>query len=212
MSQRSLPEQQIIALAGVAQAARIVDQVARTGTWPEPFLEASIQSLFAFDAPDVESVYGNLQGVKLGLQNLAACLATQGDESTAGTMRYLMAILKLEREFARRDDLQQVVHSRLQHTHYKATHFSRDTVELCANVAGIYEDTLSSLRFRIKVSGSAQHLADNRNAQVVRTLLLAGVRAAHLWRQLGGRRWRLLLNRGGSRDIALELSRELGIR
>lgn len=212
MTERSVEMQQVIALAGVAQAARIVDQVACTGTWPEPFLDASIHSLFAFDAPDVESVFGNLQGVKLGLQNLAACLAPQSDEATAGTMRYFMAILRLERQFAARGDLQEIIHSRLQHTHYKAQHFSKETNELCANVAGIYEDTLSTLKFRVKVSGSAQHLANQRNAEVIRTLLLAGVRAAHLWRQLGGRRWRLLLARSATRSQALALSRELGIR
>ena len=212
MTTRTAQQQQVIALAGVAQAARMVDQVARTGTWPEPFLEASIHSLFAFEAPDAESVYGNLQGVKLGLQNLAACLSSAPDEVAAGTLRYFMAILKLERAFAARPEMQQAVHSRLQHTHYKATHFSSNANELCANIAGIYEDTLSTLRFRVKVTGSAQHLANQRNTEVVRTLLMAGVRAAHLWRQLGGRRWRLVLNRGATRNEAMALSRELGIR
>jgi high frequency lysogenization protein len=212
MTETDNAQDQVIALAGVAQAARIVDQVARTGTWPEPFLEASIHSLFTFEPPDVASVYGNLQGVKLGLQNLAACLANRPDEATGATMKYFMAILKLEREFSRRSDLQEIVHSRLQHTHYKATHFTRQTNEVCASIAGIYEDTLSTLNFRVKVTGSAQHLANERNAEVVRALLMAGVRAAHLWRQLGGSRWRLLLSRGKTRAIALELSRELGIR
>lgn len=212
MNERTVLENQVIALAGVAQAARMVDQVARTGTWPEPFLEASIHSLFTFDPPDTAAVFGNLQGVKLGLQNLAACLSTSPDETTQATLRYLMALLKLEREFAANATLQQKVRSRLEHTHYKATHFSSHSLNLCANVAGIYEDTFSKLKFRVKITGSAQHLANKRNTEVVRTLLLAGVRAAHLWRQLGGRRWRLLVARGQARDVAAALSRELGIR
>jgi high frequency lysogenization protein len=40
--------------------------------------------------------------------------------------------------------------------------------------------------------------------------LLAGVRAAHLWRQLGGRRWRLAIHRSAVRQTAATLSRELG--
>ncbi len=95
MTLRSSLEQQTLALAGVAQAARIVDQASRTGTYPLPFLEASIHSLFSFDAPDVESVYGNIQGVKLGLDSLAAGLNTGGDTSSTAMMQYAFAILHL---------------------------------------------------------------------------------------------------------------------
>ena len=44
---------QTLALAGVAQAARIVDQLSRTGTYPVDYLEASLHSLFSFEASDV---------------------------------------------------------------------------------------------------------------------------------------------------------------
>jgi len=205
-------ENQTIALAGVAQVARIVDQLSRTGSYPLEFLEASIHSLFSFDAPDVDAVYGNVQGVKLGLQNLAAGLAAQGDESTASMTRYLLAILHLERKFAGRPDLQEVVHARLAHASYKATHFASHVNEICHSVAAIYADTLSTLSFRIKITGSAQHLQNEANAEIIRALLLAGVRSAFLWRQLGGRRWKLILQRGRVRDTAFQLSREMGIR
>ncbi len=212
MSTRPVIENQTIALAGVAQAARIVDQVSRTGSYPLEFLEASIHSLFSFDAPDVDSVFGNVQGVKLGLQNLAAGLATGGDESTATLMRYLFSMLHLERKFAANPAMQQVVHQRLEHARYKATHFAGHVNEVCHSVAAIYSDTLSTLSFRIKVTGSAQHLSNEANAEIIRAVLLAGVRSAFLWRQLGGRRWKLALQRGQIRTTAIELSRELGIR
>ena len=70
-------EQQAIALGGVAQAARIVDQISKTGSYPLDFLEPSIQSLFAFDAQSIEEIYGGVSGVKLGLQNLSSVLATR---------------------------------------------------------------------------------------------------------------------------------------
>jgi len=49
MTERTVIEQRTLALAGVAQAARIVDLAAKTGSWPAPFVETSIQSLFCFD-------------------------------------------------------------------------------------------------------------------------------------------------------------------
>ena len=93
MSDRTRIANQTIALAGVAQCARIVDQISRTGSYPLEFLEASIHSLFSFDAPDVDAVFGNVQGVKLGLQSLAAGLSSASDPSTAHQMRYLFSIL-----------------------------------------------------------------------------------------------------------------------
>lgn len=212
MPDRSVLEQQTIALAGVAQAARIVDQVSQTGSYPLPFLEASIQSLFSFDAPDIDAVYGNLQGVKLGLQTLAEGLSNATDSHSIATMRYLLAILHLERKFSRRGDLQSVVHSRLQHASYKAQHFAGHVNEVCHSCAGIYQDTISTLSFRIKITGSAQHLQNTTNADVIRAVLLAGIRSAFLWRQLGGSRWRLALQRGKVRQTAFDLSREMGIR
>ena len=102
---------QTLALAGVAQAARIVDQLSRTGTYPVDYLEASLHSLFSFEASDVAEVFGTIQGVKLGLQNLAAGLAPGGDETTGAMMRYFFAILHLEGKFNARPDLQEIVHS-----------------------------------------------------------------------------------------------------
>ena len=211
MTERSLLEQRTVALAGVAQAARIVDLAAKTGSWPLPFVEASIHSLFSFDPEGVETVFGTPQGIRLGLEQLSACLGLSQDEASADTLRYTLAILQLERRFAGRDDLQAIVHSRLKHTAYKAENFSNDIKGLSSNISAIYQDTLSTLSYRIKVTGSAQHLNTPQVADLVRTLLMCGVRAAFLWRQLGGNQFRLMWSRGAIRDTAASLATELGI-
>ena len=45
------------------------------------------------------------------------------------------------------------------------------------------------------VNGSQVHLNNPENANRIRALLLAGIRAAILWRQSGGSRWKLLVQR-----------------
>jgi high frequency lysogenization protein len=120
-------------------------------------------------------------------------------------------MLHLERKFAASTDMMSVVHSRLEHTSFKAEHFSGHVNDVCHSVSGIYQDTLSKLRFRIKVSGSAQHLQDGVNADIIRALLLAGIRSAFLWRQLGGRRWRLLFERKRILHTSQQLSRDLPV-
>ncbi len=210
MTSRPTREQRTLALAGVAQAARIVDLAAKTGSWPTPFAEASIHSLFCFDPEAVDTVFGTPQGIRLGLEQLAACLNLSQDQAAADTLRYTLSMLQLEKRFAKREDLQAIVHSRLKHTAYKAENFSNDINSLSANISAIYQDTLSTLPYRIKVTGSAQHLNNPQVADVVRTLLLCGVRAAFLWRQLGGSRLDLMLARGATRETATRLARELG--
>lgn len=204
-------EQQTIALAGVAQAARLVDQISKTGSYPLEFLTPSIHSLFEFEADSVEDIFGGVAGVKLGLNNLNSLLASRQADENRDLARYVFAMIYLERKFAADPAMMSVVHTRLEHASFRAEHFANHVNDLCHSVSGIYQDTLSKLRFRIKVTGSAQHLHNANNADVIRALLLAGIRSAFLWRQLGGRRWKLLWQRKQLLLTSQQLSRGLGV-
>lgn len=208
---RTVLEQQAIALAGVVQVARLVDQISKSGSYPLDFLRPSIHSLFQFDADSVEDIYGGIAGVKLGLNNLSSLLASRQADENRDLVRYVFALLYLERRFASDQAMMSVVHSRLQHASFRAEHFASNVHDLCHNLSGIYQDTLSKLKFRIKVTGSAQHLQNPKNADIIRALLLAGIRSAFLWRQLGGRRWKLLLQRKQLLRASQQLSRGLGV-
>jgi high frequency lysogenization protein len=203
-------EEQALALAGVVQAARLVDQISRTGSYPEEFLKPTINSLFEFDANSTADVYGGISGVKLGLHNLASLLANQDEPESREMVRYVFSILYLERKFTGNPEMVDVVHSRLQHTQFKSEYFANHIQEVCHSISGIYQDTISSFKFRIKVTGSVQQLQNADNADLIRALLLAGIRSAWLWRQLGGRRWKLIWQRRKVQATAQRLSRELG--
>jgi high frequency lysogenization protein len=159
----------------------------------------------------VIDVFGGVPGVKLGLANLSTMLANRQADENRDMVRYVFAILYLERKFAADSAMMSVVHSRLEHASFRADHFANHVNDLCHSVSGIYQDTLSKLSFRIKVNGSAQHLQNTQNADIIRALLLAGLRAAFLWRQLGGRRWKLLLQRKQLLQASQQLSRGLGV-
>tara|TARA_B110000503_G_scaffold68107_1_gene106480 strand:- start:17526 stop:18170 length:645 start_codon:yes stop_codon:yes gene_type:complete len=204
-------EQQAIALAGIAQAARLVDQISKSGSYPIEFLEPSINSVFVFDPEDAVDLFGGIPGVKLGLHNLSSLLADKNARENHDLVRYVFGMIYLERKFVTHPDMMAVVRSRLEHTRFRAEHFSNNVNVLCHSISGIYQDTLSHEKFRIKVSGSAQHLQNTQNADIIRTLLLAGIRAAFLWRQLGGHRWRLLLQRKKLLQASQNLSRGLGV-
>ena len=77
----------------------------------------------------------------------------------------------------------------------QVSHFGLLHDNVMAALGGAYQDTLSTLRLRIQVHGDMRHLQQPDIANRIRALLLAGIRSARLWRQLGGHRWQLLLSR-----------------
>jgi high frequency lysogenization protein len=211
MSSPTKFEQQVLALAGAAQAARMVDQISKTGSYPEEFLQPSLQSLFIFEPESSEQLYGGVNGVKLGLQNLSSMLANRQSAESHEVVRYLFSIIHLEGLFSANPEMMAVVRSRLEHASFNSEFFATQSHNVCASVSSIYQDTLSTFRFRIKVTGSEVHLKDRHTAEIIRALLFAGVRSAFLWRQLGGRRWKLLLRRKQLLQTAQNLSRTLDL-
>ncbi len=186
---------QTLALAGVLQTAYLVDQIARTGTAAPESINPSLNSLFAFDASTTEAVYGGIHGVKLGLQVLSDILSGAKRQEYRVIIRYTLGILYLQKKLSANDELLNIMRSRLEHASLKAEHFTDNPASTAKNIAAIYQDTLSTFKFRIQVSGSLQQLQNPQNADTIRALLLAGIRSAVLWRQTGGRRWKLLLHR-----------------
>ena len=85
--------------------------------------------------------------------------------------------------------------SRLDQIEQQVQHFGVAHENVIAACGGLYQDTISTFRQRIQVHGDMRFLQQPANAAKIRALLLAGIRAARLWHQLGGRRWQLLFSR-----------------
>jgi len=187
---------QAVALAAVLECAVLVDQLARTGSAPAEETRALTDSLFRVEWESVDEVFGGLGNLARGLEQLEALLARAPGGEQGNVLRYAMALLHLGKQLGRDRERLAIIRSRLQHTGLKSEHFATSYDELAASLASIYQDTVSTYRFRIRVAGSAQHLQDERVAARIRALLLAGVRAAVLWRFVGGTRPGLLFGRG----------------
>ena len=200
---------QVIALAGITQAALLVDQVARTGEADPMALEASIGSLFEFDPETTEAVFGGVEGVGSGLAALEQLLQNGGYARLQQPARYLSGMLFLERKLAARPDLLEVIHSRLNHAAFRADHFSDDAASSLNSIAAIYQDTISKFKYRIQVTGDVTYLQNPLQAEKIRSLLFAGIRAAILWRQGGGRRWQLLLKKSAIQSGVASLRQEI---
>ncbi|MCY1174659.1 High frequency lysogenization protein HflD [compost metagenome] len=110
-------------------------------------------------------------------------------------LRYALSLIGLERQLNKRDDMLDLLGSRLDQIEQQVQHFGLVHENVIASCAALYQDTLSTFRQRIQVHGDMRHLQINSNAARIRALLLAGIRSARLWRQLGGNRWQLVFSR-----------------
>ena len=186
---------QVVGLAGLIQATYLVDQIARTGMADSAPYQASIDSLFAIDAESSLEVFGGRTGIDLGLRVLRDLLSGSGRDNYRQVMRYAMSILHLKKALDQQPKMLDTITDRLQHAEYATDNFSSSDSDIASKVAAIYQDTISTLAFRIQVSGSVEQLQKPANQDRVRALLLAAIRAAILWRQKGGSRLHLLLGR-----------------
>lgn len=184
-----------LALAGVVQAAALVQQIARKGMTDSQALEASINSLFETDPPDVESVYGGSHGVSLGLRLLHAQLGKQSAGRDLELTKYVVGIMYLERQFIKRKQMLQKVVEGIERAKEQSQYFSRNHPNVIASLADLYSSTISKLTPRIMVNGEQRHLSNPENATKIRALLLAAIRSTVLWRQCGGGRLNLIFSR-----------------
>jgi high frequency lysogenization protein len=189
----SMNEERVLSLAGLFQACTLAQQLANEGRCDENPMEASVASIFRIDAPSVVGVYGNISNVRLGLRNLIAQLdETDRDMSVT---KMVVTVMRLERSLCSRPELLEKVQQGIVAAQRQVEHFGQDSSQVHSRLAEIYGSTLSTLKPRVMVSGNPQQLQQPAVVEKVRSNLLAAVRSAVLWRQVGGRQWQLLLYR-----------------
>lgn len=189
----AMTEERVLALAGLFQATALAQQLANEGRCDETALEASLESVFRIDAPSVVGVYGNVGNVRLGLRTLIAQLDENGRDMAV--TRMAVTVLRLERSLSSRRDLLDQLQQGIVTAKRQVDHFGQNSPQVVGRLAELYASTLSTLRPRVMVTGNPQLLQQSAIVERVRASLLAGVRSAVLWRQVGGRQWQLLLHR-----------------
>ena len=197
MSERFSPEQQqLLALAAVFEAAQLADDVAQRGDCDSQAFEALIAGVMELDADNFDGVYSQPGLLREGVSLLSRSLSKDSRGANLRPLNYGLALLHLAGKLRNNEDTVSILRNRLLALSGQQAHFDRFSDDaFCHRIAGIYLDTLGTFRFRIQVKGEPAHLQDDNKAARIRALFLAGVRAAFLWHQLGGRRWHLLFQR-----------------
>ena len=195
----------VIALAGITQAVDLMDKLAKTGYLQSADFETCVNSLFEQNPSSTEAVFGNANNLARGYEVLVELLKKNKGAPQTALIGYCLGALHLQRRLARNRAMLNQVGERLNKSRHQVQHFGATHENVIAGLASIYADTISTFSFRVQVVGEAQYLQQSRVANQVRVLLLCAIRAAMLWRQLGGTRWHLLFRRNQLIEAAEQL-------
>jgi high frequency lysogenization protein len=194
---------QVIALAGLFQAARLVVDLAHEGRCDTTAMESSLQSVLRIDASTPLAVFGGLEGVRLGLAVFGDAVEGKGTE--ASVTRITATVMHLERKLMRDPQMLEAVRNGIESVARDLGRGALESEALAERLGALYGDTLSTLKPRVIVQGNGLQLSQPMVVARIRAALLAAVRAAVLWRQMGGSQLRMMFQRGSLSRRAREM-------
>lgn len=197
-------DERVLALAGLVQALGQVRQIAESGQADQAVVGTALDSVFRIDAASPDAVYGGVDALEPGLRLLRDYFGNQGRDPLLP--RLALAVMQLERRFVRETTTAGQVHDGIVALAPSAERLGSTHPDVLAALGSLYADTVSHLRPRVLVQGNPHYLGQAGVVAEIRAVLLAALRSAVLWRQLGGSLWDFLLRR---RDMVAAIQTRL---
>ncbi len=189
-------QDQTLTFAAICQVAYLVKQCSRTGNVEQEQLTILLNSILNTSPENTLAVYGaNNQNLALGLQVLVDHLGDKNKQKDPELTRYIISLINLERRLMKKPQALAELAQRIEQVKRQLEHFELTSEPILASFASIYTDVISPLGTRIQVAGDPAILKQPHNQNKIRALLLAGIRSAVLWRQVGGKRRNILFSR-----------------
>ena len=206
-----------ITFAAICQVAHLVQQVSRNGQVDDNELAVILNSIITTSPENTLAVYGGelaniKQGLELLINHLGDSTRENGKKSTVKDpefTRYIISLINLERRLTKQPKQLTQLGERIEASKRQLEHYSITSDTLIASFASIYSDIISPLGSRIQVTGEPNILKQTASQHKIRALLLAGIRSAVLWRQVGGKRRTVLLSRNKLVKTAKELLEQI---
>ncbi|MGI2157786.1 high frequency lysogenization protein HflD [Shewanella baltica] len=190
-----------MAFAGILQAIAQVQHLARHGELDNAELAASLNTILVTNPDNTADVYQDKIVLQKGYKLILNQLGDSSQKDVEIT-RYLVGVLALERKLVRTNSGLGMLAERINQVNRQLHHFAITDEQVIANLASIYSDIISNLGPKIQISGNPVCLQRPIIQQKIRALLLAAMRSAVLWRQLGGKRRHLIFARKAIVDTA----------
>lgn len=195
-----------LALAGILQATTIVRDLAKTGTTDEAAFTTSINSIYKIDAANIIDIFGSTQNLRTGLKEIINLFGRNKTKIDPYISRYVVSTMHLERKLIKDKTIMDTLARRIKYAASQANYFSSGThPTVIASLADIYINTIGTLPFRLQVLGQAKFLQQTETINKIRATLLAAVRSAVLWQQVGGNRLQLFFQRTKLANMAKQI-------
>ena len=199
---------QTLTLTAICQSAYLVQQISRKGQSNAQAQAVMLQSILNTSPENTLDVYGgDLANLKQGLEALVAHLGNQSSAKDPELTRYVVSLISLERRLKSKTMTE--LAERIDQSKRQLVHYDIESDTLLASLAGIYSDVISPLSSPIQVAGNPEFLKQSINQHKIRALLLAGIRATVLWRQVGGKRRTILFSRAKLVACAQQLLKQI---
>ena len=189
-------QDQALALAAVFQACELVAAMAHNGEVEPDQLEMSMTALLNQNPQSLEELYGPSSNLAVGIKSMTGFMTKQPHSThQAEVVRYAISVLYLARKLSANNAMLSKIARGIEDAARQAEHFSSIHENVFANVASLYQSTVSTMRLRVQIGGSGIYLQQPAIAERIRCLLFVAIRAAFLWQQLGGTRTHLMFHR-----------------
>lgn len=201
----------VLALAGIIQASALVFEVAMENKWSESAFTVCINSLYNQTPANFLDVYGDITGLEKGLSILSRIFNSSKSLEYREISRYSISAIHLARKLIKNKALTAKLSAKIRFSASQAQYFSPTHSNVIASLAQAYVETLGSLPFRIQIIGRPEIMKRPETLDKARALLMAAVRSAVLWQQLGASQWQLLFKRKALTKTAQSLLTQMNI-
>ncbi|MEQ2027166.1 high frequency lysogenization protein HflD [Xenorhabdus szentirmaii] len=185
-----------LALAGICQSGRLVQTLASEGQCDTEAFETMINSILNMNPTSTLDVFGkNAGNLRIGLDAMLGMFNGSHSGVSADLTRYMLSLMSLERRLNKNPSARGELANRINQLERQQTYFEPMSEGMLNALAGIYVDVISPLGPRIQVTGSPDVLRNSLIQSKVRSTLLAGIRSAVLWQQIGGSRLQIMFSR-----------------
>lgn len=199
-------KEQTFTFAVICQIVHLVQNLSRHGDIDEENLAMLLRSITITSPKNTLDVYGGeLKNIETGLQLLITHLGHKSTNKDPEFTRYIVSLLNLERQLSKKPKQLAKLADRIEQTQRQLSHYDIVSNTLLSSFASIYSDLISPIGARIQIAGEPAILKQTINQDKIRSLLLAGIRAAVLWRQVGGKRRNILFARSRIVDCAKQM-------
>ena len=192
---------EVISLGAIYQASSEIKKIAWQGRINNKFIEPLIHSVYQTTSNEIEDIYINLKRLNTGLDFLRKQFVGDVFSRDAEVDRYFEAINVLVKNMNKNSEIFSNLRDEL--SSHKENVTEDNLHEHAEFLSNLYLKTISKINPRIIVNGDNIHLTDNRNASMIRALLLSAIRSFILWQQSGGTKFRIFLFKKKMAEIAL---------